>query len=196
MFFIGGCFWFSSRTNNAGFKVFSILVLFSLARVSLTSTFALVLGGVIWGVMAPICLGPAHGVRGVEVLVCISCDVYIVLDGLGRSGKPSHPPVVFCLCWRNGSSPFRLCLPAAPPPFFLHRGFFGSQTPCASPSSTHPSFRGAWPFRGIRGGPALALLRSPLPPSAVFRWEKLEEAPREPRLLRDRAIQLLPPSWR
>ena len=60
--------------------------------------------------MSPMYLGHSHDVEGVEVLVCVSCDVYIVLDGLGRSGKPSHPPVAFCLCRRNDSSLFRLCL--------------------------------------------------------------------------------------
>ena len=132
--------------------------------------------------------------RGVEVLVCVSCDVCIVLDGLVRGGKPSHPSVAFCLCRRNGSSPFRLCLPAGPLPFFLGLGFFGRQTPCASPSSTHPSFRGAWPFGGVGGGPALAHLRSPPPLPPVFRWERRGKVPHEPRLLRARAIRPLPPS--
>ena len=143
--------------------------------------------------MSPIYLGPAHDVRGVEVLVCVSCDIYIVFDGLGHSGKHSHPPAVtevFCLCRRNGSSRFRFCLPAAPSPFFLLLGFFRSRTPCVSLSSTQPSFRGAWPFEGVGGGPALALEVS----SPHFRRFLVGEAPSEPRLLRARAIRLLPPS--
>ena len=164
--------------------MFSILVLFSLAMVSLTATFALVLGAFSWELMSPMYLGPAHDVQGVEVLVCVSCDIYVVLDGLGRSGRPSHPPVVFCLCRRNGSSPFRLCLPAAPPPRLL-----GKPDALHLPL-VHPPFlqRGVAVWGSWRGSRIGFLEVSSLP---FCRFSK-GEGPHEPWLLWARAIQLLP----
>ena len=43
--------------------------------------------------------------------------------------------------------------PSASDPSALRLGFFGSRTPCASPSSTHLYFRGAWLFGEVRGCP-------------------------------------------
>ena len=47
-------------------------------------------------------------------------------------------------------TPFKLCPSHCPSdPSALRLSFFGGRTPCASPLSTHPSFRGAWKFKGV-----------------------------------------------
>ena len=55
-------------------------------------------------------------------------------------------------------------LPSASDPSVLRLGFFRSQTPCSSPSSTHPSFIGAWPFGEFGGCPHVGSREVPPPP--------------------------------
>ena len=133
--------------------------------------------------MSPIYLGPAHDVRGVEVLVCVSCDVYIVLwNGLGRSVK-FLPPVVFS--GRNGNSPFRFCLLTAPSPHLPLPWLLGKPDALRLPLGHSPLLLGACPFRGSGGCPPRGL---PSPHSVGK-----EGGGRGPRLLRAQAIRLLPP---
>ena len=87
--FIGGCLWFFSRTNNAGFtQVFSIRVLFSLARVSLTAPLPRRWGSLCGAFMSPIFRNHTQHVRRVGVQsVLLTCLVTFVRIGLWRSGN-------------------------------------------------------------------------------------------------------------
>ena len=103
--------------------------------------------------------------RGVEVLVSVSCDIYIVLwNGLGCSGKCFRPPVVFCLCRRTGSSPLRLCLPTEPPPLLPPHRLLRKLDALCLPLIHPPLLQRGVAVRGSRReSPTLALVRSPLP---------------------------------